>query len=318
MTEIDWAKIRQEALGDFALAALPPTMSLPALPLAVTQFIEKSNHPKVEIKELARIIDTDTGLMLELLRYVNSTFVGLRHKVKGVLQALTILGLRQSRMFVISTGMQAAVRSRKSKLINQACFWNFTLQKALFAREVAMLMKADPDLAFVGALLQDFLLPVLTNDLCDQYLLFTQSRESQPMNLVDFEQKTFGWNHAQAAACLASRWGLPDDLVCCVLFHHHGLHMLAHPQLGRTSAAAVALSALLPDQLRQCYQGLEHLLLLQQKWTAFDLVKLAETVDEKHEQVGMGVRNDFPLARRCKPAFDGQAQPSEGLLAALS
>lgn len=315
MPDIDWAGIRQEVLGTFTIAALPPTLSLPALPLAVTQFIEKSNNANVQLKQLASILETDTGLTLELLRYCNSTFVGLRHKVKGVLQALSILGLRQSRMFVISTGMQAAIQAKKSKLINQACFWNFTLQKALFAREVAGLMKADADMAFAGAMLQDFLLPVLTNDLCDAYLEFTNVRDAQQVSLCDFESRKFGWNHPLAAACLASRWGLPDDLVCCIAFHHFGLHMLAHPQLGRTAVAAVALSALLPDQLRQCHQGLEHLMLLQQKWQAFDLMKLAETVDEKHALIGVGVKNDFPLARRCKPALDGQVQPSEGVLA---
>lgn len=314
MPDIDWAAIRQEVLGTFSIAALPPTLSLPALPLAVTQFIEKSNNPKVELKQLAAILETDTGLTLEILRYCNSTFIGLRNKVKGVLQALTILGLRQSRMFVISTGMQAAIQAKKSKLINQSCFWNFTLQKALFAREVAALMKTDQDMAFAGAMLQDFLLPVLTNDLCDAYIEFTKERDAQKVNLFDFETQRFGWNHAQAAASLAQRWGLPDDLVCCVAFHHFGLHMLAHPQLGRTAVAAVAISALLPDQLRQCHQGLELLMLLQQKWQAFDLMKLAETVDQKHAEIGVGVKNDFPLARRCKPVLEGQPQQPEGML----
>src|SRR5258708_40212546 len=46
---IDWAAVLNEALGDVAVAALPPTMSLPALPLAVTQFVQKSNHPKAAI-----------------------------------------------------------------------------------------------------------------------------------------------------------------------------------------------------------------------------------------------------------------------------
>lgn len=314
MAEIDWAGLCREALGEFTIAALPPTLSLPALPHAVTQFVQKSNEPEVELKALAAIVETDTGLTLELLRHVNSTFVGLRNKAKTVGQALAVLGLKQCKMFLIATGMKAAVQSRSSKLINQSCFWNFTLQKALFAREVAMLLKADADLAFSGALLQDYLLPVLTNDLCDAYMNFIQSRDKQPINMSEFEQKSFGWDHSLAAACLAHRWQLPEDLVCCILFHHKGLQILAHPQLGRSAAAAVALSALLPDQMRQCYQGLEQLLLLQEKWPAFDLEKLAATVDEKHAEVGMGVRNDFPLARRCRPVLAHEQRPADGLL----
>lgn len=307
MADIDWTSIREQTLADFTLAELPPTLELPALPHAVTTFVEKSNDPDASVKELANIVETDTGLTVELLKYVNSAYLGLRNKAGNVQQAISLLGQRQAKMFLVTTGMEAAIRARKSKLINQSCFWNASLQKALFAKEVARLLKADCELAFAGALLQDYLLPVITNDLFDQYLTFVDSRGDQPVSLVEFEHRTFQWDHALAGACLASRWNLPDALVCCILFHHHGLKLLVHEQLGRSAAAAVAISALLPDQLRQNYQGLEQLLKLQDKWSAFDLEQLANTVDEKHAELGSGVKNDFPLVRRCKPAFATQA-----------
>jgi serine/threonine-protein kinase len=318
MAEIDWASIREEALRDFTLAALPPTLKLPALPHVVTQFVSRSNDPKAEVKELARIVETDTGLTLELLRHVNSAFVGLRHKANSVQQAISLLGLRQSKMFIVTTGMQAAVRAKQSKLINQNCFWNASLQKALFAKEVARLLKTDQDVAFAGALLQDYLIPVITNDLSDDYLRFIETRAEQPRCLCEFERSKFGWDHALAAACLAHRWHLPDDLVCCILFHHQGLRILIHPQLGRSAAAAVAISALLPDQLRQDYDGLEQLVKLEEKWPAFDLQELAATVDEKHTELGLGVRNDFPLSRRCRPVFGDEAVYCDGTLKAVA
>lgn len=300
MAPIDWAAVRDEKLGQFTLAAFPPTLQLPALPHAVTRFIERSKDESAGLKELGSIVETDTGLTLELLKHVNSAFIGLREKARTVHQAIGLLGIRQSKLFLISTGMQAAVRAKRSKLINQACFWNACLQKALFAREVAKLLKADPEIAFAGALLQDYLLPVLTNDLYDRYVQFAEDRTSAPETLCEYEQPLFGWDHAAAGALLAHRWKLPDDLVCCILFHHHGLRLLADSKLGRTACAAVALSALLPDQLRQHFTGLEQLVLLQQKWPAFKLPDLIETVDREHAELGIGVNNDFPLSRRCK------------------
>jgi len=53
---------------------------------------------------------------------------------------------------------------------------------------------------------------------------------------------------------------------------------------------------------------------LQEKWPAFDLEKLAATVDEKHAEIGMGVQNDFPLSRRCRPVLANDAKKSDGLL----
>lgn len=300
MPELDWTAIRTEALGPFTLQALPPTLKLPALPHAVTLFIEKSKDEQTPLKELAGIVETDTGLTLELLKHVNSAYLGIRQKPKTVLQSLTLLGLRQSRLFLITTGTQAAVCARKSRLMNQTSFWNASLQKALFAREVARLLQTDADVAFAGSLLQDYLLPVLTSELYESYVAFVDQRAAMPECLCEYEQQNFGWNHAVAAACLAYRWKLPDDLVCCLLFHHHGLQILADPRLARSPVSAVALSALLPDQMRQHYQGLEQLVALQQKWPAFQLEELVKRVDSEHAASGLGVVNDFPLSRRCK------------------
>jgi len=301
---IEWKSLLDDKLENLSISILPPTLKLPALPVAVTHFMERSKDPDASMKELADIIETDSGLTIELLRHLNSSFVGLRHKATSALRALSLLGRRQSTMFLITTGMEAAVRSRKSKLINQASFWNACLQKALFAREVAKLLNADEEMAFAGAMLSDFLLPILTNDLYEHYLQFVESRENQPELMIQYENKMFQWDHAIAGACLARRWYLPDELVCCILMHHRGLHMLIDPVLKRSSVTAVAISALLPDQLRQHYTGLEQLILLQEKWPAFDLEAIINCVDEAHAEIGSGVKNDFPLARRCKPVID--------------
>jgi HD-like signal output (HDOD) protein len=296
---IDWAAVRAEGLSDFSMAAMPPNLSLPALPHAVTRFLDRSADENVGIDELARIVETDAGLTVELLKRVNSSSSGLSVRVKSAGQALALLGRVPSRMFLTSIGTEGAIRSRKSKLINQNAFWNTSLQRALFAREVARLLSADVDAAFAGGLLQDFLLPILTNQLFDAYLEFVGQGNTAPEALAHFEQSQFEWDHAMAGACLAYQWNLPDEIVCCVLYHHAGLRILSHPKLGRTAVAAVALSALIPDALH-AHHGLEQLAKLNSVWPAFDLPTLAERVDQEQAAATIGVRNDFPLARRVK------------------
>ena len=302
---IDWTAIYERNAPDAAvLSVLPPELKLPALPKAVTDFVERSRDPDAPASELAKILETDAGLTVELLRFVNSSAFGLKRAAKTVQQAIALLGMGKVKNFVVTAGTQAAVKARGSKLINQKCFWNSSLQKALFAREVAGLLKTDEDIAFAGSLLQDFLLPVLTNEFFDPYLAFIEQRNQMPLLLTDYEQQVLSFDHAQLAAALARRWRLPDDLACCLLFHHRGLRVLADPVLKRTPVAAVAISGLVPDQLRQCYAGLEQLILLREKWPAFDLERICATVDERHAESGLQVRNDFPLLRRCRPAIE--------------
>ena len=88
----------------FTVSAFPPNMTLPALPLAVTQFVQKSSDPNAAIKDLVQIIETDSCLTLELLKQVNSAAVGLRTRAGSAMQALSVLGLRSSRNLVITAG----------------------------------------------------------------------------------------------------------------------------------------------------------------------------------------------------------------------
>lgn len=311
---INWARLVDESLGQFTSPVLPPDMKMPVLPQAVTRFIQASSGPEVELEAIGKIIETDSGLTLELLKHVNSPHFNSPHhgsqaRASSVRQALAQLGIFATRNLLVSVGTGTAVQSRPSRLVNQNCFWIAALQKAIFAREIAVMLHTDADVAFNGALLQDYLLPVITNELYEQYLNFIQKRDTTALDLWQFEQSTFGWDHALAGACLAKSWQLPDELVCCIRFHHEGLRILMHPELRQSPVAAVALSALLPDQLRQCYRGLEQLLELERQWPAFNLRKMAKIVDAKQAESSLGIRNDFPLSRRCEAIF-GQS-PAE-------
>lgn len=270
-------------------------MSLPVLPRTLTEFCRKADDPKVTHRELAGLIETDTGLCCELLRYVNCAQVGLRNKASSAQQAMALLGVRKTKLLLMSAGMKMALAARSSKLINLNNFWNANLERALFAREVARLLHADQDLAFAGGMLQDFLLPPLTNELTDDYLAFLGDQEHSPRDLAAFEKARFGWDHAFAAAHLLSAWNFPDDLTCCLIYHHRGLAVLCDATLGKTAVAAVAVAGLLPDAMKQVPKGLDQLLKLEQVWPAFNLEEIATRVHEQFEATAPGVKHDFSL-----------------------
>ena len=78
------------------------------------------------------------------------------------------------------------------------------------------------------------------------------------------------------------------------------MQILTDPRLGRTPVAASALSAFLPDQFSLDDHGFELLSKLEQKWPAFRLEALAESVDRQHQEMGLGVRHDSSLLQWCK------------------
>jgi HD-like signal output (HDOD) protein len=295
---IDWTELRRQLLGERQTAAPPPQIKLPMLPTAVLEFGRKADDPQASSGDLGRIIETDSGLTTELLRYANSAATGLRKKAGTAQQAIGLLGIRPTKLFLMSTGVQQAMKSTKSKLVNIQNFWVTNLERALFAKHVAVLLRASPDVAFAASLLQDFLLPALANESFEQYLQFAETPDAVRRNLIDFERDAFGWDHPLATAQVLLAWEFPDDLISAVLLHHGGLAVLSDPELGRTAVAAVAVAALLPDALRQSRDGLRQLLQLQDIWPAFDLRAIADTVDAQLESLTPLAEQHLTLHRR--------------------
>jgi len=293
---VNWAELRRALMGE-RTTVLPPGVALPRLPDVAVTFARRADDPQVSTAQLGRIIEADAGLTTELLRYVNSS-AEPRDRVRTAQQAITRLSVRASNLFLLSISAQHALKAQKSRLINLQRFWLANLERALVAKHVATLLRTDPDIAFAGSMLSDSLLPVFTDALFSEYLKYAETPERVCRPLVDFERETFGWDHAVATAEALASWRFPDELVCAVLLHHGGLALLSDPDLGRTSVAAVAVAALLPDALRQSRDGLEQLQKLEALWPAFDLAEIADRVAAQFVDLSPHAGQHFTLQRR--------------------
>ena len=159
-------------------------------------------------------------------------------------------------------------------------------------------MNVDTDVAFSAAMLQDFLLPILSKEMFDHYLQFTINQDSAPCPLNEYEMKHFNWNHSAAAANVMFDWSFPDDLICAVYLHHHGLKLLTDSELGQTTASAVAVASLIPDPLRQDPNGLNQLLTLNDAWPEFKLFDFAEQIDQELREESTAASNYLSLKNR--------------------
>lgn len=281
MDTVNWLELRKRVLAGPGKRILSSRIEVPVLPYSVTEFSRRADEPDSTPRELASILDGDTGLTFELLKHVNSSAFGMRHKVPSVVQAISALGIRRCKLFLLTTALQRALNSMQCKLLKLSEFCEGNLERGLFAREVSKLLPAaDEDFSFTGGMLQDLLLPALINAYPNDYRKFVQSVSGDHKNLADFEREQFGWDHAEAGGELLLKWGFPDELVCAVALHHRGSEAEFVEKLADTSVAAVAISGLLPDALGQVPDGGESLIRMEQLWPEFHLLDLAETVSE--------------------------------------
>eukprot|EP00913_Durusdinium_trenchii_P005655 g5273.t1 len=299
---MNWTALRKTHFGDEPRSPLPPRVKLPVLPHAAMEFSRKSQHPDATPDELGLVVESDSGLTCDLLRHVNSAAFGLRQKVGTAKHAIATLGIRESRLFLLSNALSRALRSCESKLIDLKSFAAVNLERALFAKEIAGLLNADADLAFAAGMLADFILPVVTNQLFPSYYEFTQLDGEDVQTLIQFERSSLGWDHANAAAQVMFCWGFPDDLICCVLMHHYGMKLLADKAMRTTAAAAVAIACFMPDPLKQDYAGIARLRQLEGRWSAFRLDEIAERVDAEFSEMSIGMGDHQTLLHQLRLA----------------
>lgn len=256
-----WSSLRSAILTADPAKPLPPNITLPTLPSVLVEFTRKADDPDCSAAVLGAIVESDAGLTCELLKYANSSVVGLRTKASSARQAISLLGIRAAKTLLLAFGMQRALAKTKSKLVNLQVFWLANLERALIARTLARLFgnDAESDVAFAAAIVQDALLPVLTNEQFDAYLNFLERPDQDRPSLDRFERKTLGWDHAHAAAQMLTAWGFPDDLTVCVLLHHQPDAVLKRPELKRSIAAANAIASWVPDAMRQSVNGLNRI-----------------------------------------------------------
>ncbi len=274
---VDWTVIVREALKTRSQLDLPRRLKLPVLPQSVVEFTAIAEKPDVGPHELAAPIEADSALTSELLRQVNSVGTGLRQRVSSVAQAINLFGPRRTKTLVLTCALQTATAGMKSQLINATQFQKENRIRAIFARETARGADVDVEVAYTAGLLQDFLLPLLTDAFqADYQRLFQQERE-----LVEKEREQFGWDHAQIAAGLMHDWGFPDELVACVLLHHDIERVALDDALRESSVSAAIAAASLPESLCQSAQGFETLLFLQDVLPDFRFLEVANLVDEE-------------------------------------
>ena len=286
--KFSWATLRTNAVASVKADSLPKSIELPALPHAVTEFVEKSSKPDFEIPVLARIVEKDTALTIELLKQVNSAAYNLTSPVRCVRDAIARLGINNARNHLLAAGMKGATRAMKSKLVNQRNFWNESLQRGLFAREVARRLGLDTGLAFLAGLLQDYMLPVLTNHFDREYVQYLDTDYREGRDLVDWERDTFGWDHAAAGAYYASHWKFPDDLLCAIFFHHSLQATLEETEPEFFKLFPVALAGMLPDQLRQMRNGFRELIRVNRQCAAIGLDDVCRCVDDEQMRLAEG------------------------------
>jgi putative nucleotidyltransferase with HDIG domain len=189
--------------------------SLPAVVLRVQSLIA-ANEKRAEI---ARVIEQDPAMAARLLRAANSSFFGVRSKVRGVEQALVLLGVRMVRNLLVMTAVHGTLRRfRLSPAFSLNKYWEHSLITAVMSKVLTQRFGGlAADDAFVAGLLHDLGKVTLASLYPDE-----RSALLSPGSGATLAEEcaVFDTDHVAVGSALARAWHLPDFAQEAIAFHH--------------------------------------------------------------------------------------------------
>ena len=205
---------------------------LPSLPETTMSLLQLLSDPNTENDDINCTMARDPALTATVLRIVNSSYYGLRHKVASLLLALNILGFRTVKNIVLTAAAAGVFNHRnKTPQFSPQAFAKHSIAAAAICRFLAKFSRdIPPDLAFSVGLLHDIGKLAMDQTFPDEYSRSVKLAQNLGMPIHKAEEQVWGCNHAAVGAFLARRWKLPEEL-CEGIASHHDLAGAANRKL---------------------------------------------------------------------------------------
>jgi len=194
---------------------------LPALPDIVAQVLSITEDPSVAMSRISETVQRDPALTAKILKVSNSAYYGMRQYVGTLKLALVILGVREVRNIVLGISVFERLGDGRVDSLLTRNLWHHSVRVGGLSKRLgtALAMGLEGE-DFISGLLHDVGKIALIRQLGPGYMRIFKASGGNSEPLCMLEQETFGFDHADAAAALASHWNLPrtlGDSMCC---HH--------------------------------------------------------------------------------------------------
>jgi putative nucleotidyltransferase with HDIG domain len=216
--------------------------TLPSLPAVYLELMTELRSKDASVARVAALISRDVSMTAKVLQLVNSSFFGLAVHVHDVKHAAALLGLNALKPLVLSAGVFRQLEETRVPAALAEQVLEHSLAVGCLARRLAEaegLNRDEADDALLAGILHDIGKLVLADHFGRDYALVCLAADKTSLPLLNAELDQFDASHADVGGYLLGLWGLPQDLIEAVAFHHDPA---AH-ELSRFSPLAAVHSA---------------------------------------------------------------------------
>lgn len=181
--------------------------TFPALPSVTLRIIQVCADPETTVLQLKHLIESDSTLVLAILKLANSPFYGLRRKVTTVEHCLSLLGTSEIKALVIAKTMfQTFLVAGK---VDTQALWLHSFYCALAAKILAADFALNPDELFVAGLIHDIGKLIIYMELDPQDIDILETQRPVNFNITQNEEELMGISHDYLGGVLLETWMFP-------------------------------------------------------------------------------------------------------------
>lgn len=196
--------------------------NLPVLPQIVTQVLGVANKNDSTIRDLEKIIETDTAIAGKILRVANSAYYGTGGHCATLSNAVSMLGFNTIRALMVSLAYyQLTASNASSEHFSKSELWKHGLAVATGCSIIGkIIMPLETEELFIAGLLHDvgYMLMDMYSPRDLDRVIKAARVESKPVH--EMEETLLGWGHTDAGEVLARKWNLPPMIAAAIIYHH--------------------------------------------------------------------------------------------------
>jgi len=215
--------LRETLRNDRLQLLIAQTGTLPSLPRLYLDFLDEVRRQNPSYGRLSDIIRQDISLCSKMLQLVNSAFFGLPKKIDSPEEGLRYLGLEHVRTLVLSIQVFSLFDMVQVKQFSLETLWDHSWKVGALARTITTFERRPADeieTAFTAGILHDLGNLVLMNGIPRSWQESLEIASLHSLPLWQVEREKLGASHAEVGAALLAIWGLSDQLVEAIAFHH--------------------------------------------------------------------------------------------------
>ncbi len=210
--------IDKQATNPRVIEALENLPELPSMPTVVGQALDLLDDPKIEVKDLAKVISMDMSMTTQILKLVNSAYYGFPSQITSINKAMALLGFDKVKSLILSVAVKPMMMSYSGKAL-----WHHSLRCAVGCQHISKSLNyGDSDEAFIMGLLHDIGKTVMQ--------IYDKNAYPEVEKLVaigadrlETERTFYGFTHTEMGRALVDTWKLPLIIGITAKHHHNPL-----------------------------------------------------------------------------------------------